>query len=73
MPPDVQTHANLLDRIAEAEREGYPDNVMTERGRGVIKTWSCWAARADEVNFPHISQAACICREVRSITGEVTG
>jgi predicted transposase YbfD/YdcC len=47
-----------------------PDNVMTERGRGVIKTWSCWAARADEVNFPHISQAACICREVRSITGE---
>jgi predicted transposase YbfD/YdcC len=47
-----------------------PDNVMTERGRGVIKTWSCWVAGADGVNFPHISQAACICREVRSITGE---
>jgi predicted transposase YbfD/YdcC len=47
-----------------------PDNVMTERGRGVIKTWSCWVAGAKGVNFPRISQAACICREVRSITGE---
>lgn len=47
-----------------------PDNVMTERGRGVIKTWSCWVAEAKGANFPHISQVACICREVCSITGE---
>lgn len=47
-----------------------PDNLITERGRGVIKTWSCWAAEAKGANFPHISQVACICREVYSITGE---
>lgn len=47
-----------------------PDNVMTERGRGVIKTWSCWVAEAKGANFPHISQVACICREVCSLTGE---
>lgn len=47
-----------------------PDDVMTEHSHGVIKTWSCWVASAKGVNFPHISQVACICREVRSITGE---
>jgi predicted transposase YbfD/YdcC len=47
-----------------------PDNVMTERGRGVIKTWSCWVSAAKGVDFPHLSQVACICREVCSITGE---
>ena len=25
---------------------------------------------AKEVNFPHIAQVACVCREVRSVTGE---
>jgi predicted transposase YbfD/YdcC len=47
-----------------------PGNVMTERSHGVIKTWSCWTAEAKEAGFPHVSQAACICREVRSVTGE---
>jgi len=47
-----------------------PDNVMTECGRGVIKTWSCWVAEVKGANFPHISQAACISREVSRITGE---
>jgi hypothetical protein len=47
-----------------------PGNVMTEHSRGVIKTWSCWTSMAKEVNFPHIAQVACVCREVRSITGE---
>lgn len=47
-----------------------PDDLMTERRRGVIKTWSCWVAEVKEVGLPHISQAACICREVRSVTGE---
>jgi predicted transposase YbfD/YdcC len=47
-----------------------PDNVMTERSHGVIKTWLCWVAEAREVNFPHIAQVACICREIRGIAGE---
>jgi predicted transposase YbfD/YdcC len=47
-----------------------PDNVMTERGRGVNKTWSCWVAEAKGVDFPHISQVACIRREICSVSGE---
>jgi predicted transposase YbfD/YdcC len=47
-----------------------PDDIMTERSRGVIKKWSCWTEIADKVNFPHISQIACACREVFSLTGE---
>jgi predicted transposase YbfD/YdcC len=47
-----------------------PDGVMTDRSHGVIKTWSCWITEAEEVNFPHISQVACIRREVHSLTGE---
>jgi predicted transposase YbfD/YdcC len=47
-----------------------PDNVVAERSRGVNKKWSCWVADAKDVDFPHISQVACICREVCSITGE---
>jgi predicted transposase YbfD/YdcC len=47
-----------------------PDDVMSERSHGVIKTWSCWIADAGDIKFPHISQVACICREVRSLTGE---
>lgn len=50
--------------------EGKPDDVMTDRGRGVIKTWSCWIADADGIEFPYLAQAACICREVYSLTGE---
>jgi predicted transposase YbfD/YdcC len=30
----------------------------------------CWITDAGEIEFPHISQVACICREVRSLTGE---
>ena len=47
-----------------------PDDVMTDRSHGVIKTWSCWITEAGEINFPHISQVACICREAHSLTGE---
>ncbi len=47
-----------------------PGSVMTEHSHGVIKTWTCWTSVAEEVNFPHIAQVACVCREVRSITGE---
>lgn len=47
-----------------------PDDVMSDRSHGVIKTWSCWITDAGGTGFPHISQVACICREVRSLTGE---
>jgi predicted transposase YbfD/YdcC len=47
-----------------------PDDVMIDRSHGVIKTWSCWITEAGNIEFPHISQVACICREVRSLTGE---
>lgn len=47
-----------------------PDSVMSEHSHGVIKTWSCWTSMAKEVNFPHIAQVACVCREVHRITGE---
>ena len=47
-----------------------PDDVMTDRSHGVIKTWSCWIAEAGEIDFPHISQVACIRREVHSLTGQ---
>jgi predicted transposase YbfD/YdcC len=49
---------------------GKPDDVMTDRSRGVIKTWSCWITDAGGIEFPHLAQVACICREVRSLTGE---
>ena len=29
-----------------------PDDVKTERGRGVIKTWSCWITEARGDKFP---------------------
>lgn len=47
-----------------------PGSVMAEHSHGVIKTWSCWTSTAENVSFPHIAQVACVCREIRSITGE---
>ena len=47
-----------------------PGDVMTGRSRGVIKKWSCWVAGAEGMQFPHVAQVACICREVSSLTGE---
>ena len=47
-----------------------PGDVMTDRSRGVIKKWSCWVAGTEGMQFPHVSQVACICREVSSLTGE---
>lgn len=46
------------------------DSIITERSRGVIKTWSCWITDADGANFPRSSQVACICREVFTLTGD---
>jgi predicted transposase YbfD/YdcC len=47
-----------------------PGDVMTSRSRGTVKKWSCWTAEAEGMQFPFISQVACVCREVTSLTGE---
>jgi predicted transposase YbfD/YdcC len=63
----------LYKQAADAIRKEFPrnpDHVITERGRGVIKTWACWTADAAGIKFPHISQVAFILREVRNLTGE---
>ncbi len=46
-----------------------PHDVMTDRSRGRVTTWSCWTAGADGMQFPHIAQVACICRETSDISG----
>jgi predicted transposase YbfD/YdcC len=46
-----------------------PRDVMTDRSRGRVKTWSCWTADAAGIKFPHIAQVACICCEVSEISG----
>jgi hypothetical protein len=46
-----------------------PHDVMTDRSRGRVKIWSCWTTGADGIKFPHITQVACICREVFEISG----
>lgn len=67
---DKQALYKKVKEILAPLLTGDPDNVITERGHGVVKTWKCWTAEAREAGLPHISQAACICREVRSVTGE---
>jgi predicted transposase YbfD/YdcC len=62
-------YRKVADKI-RSQLNRKPDDIMTERNRGVIKTWSCWIADAGEITFPHIRQAACIRREVHSLTGE---
>jgi predicted transposase YbfD/YdcC len=47
-----------------------PHDVMKETRRGRTKIWSCWTAGANEIEYPHLEQAACILREVFSVTGE---
>jgi hypothetical protein len=49
---------------------GPPHDVMTEKGRGRTKVWSCWASDADGIEFPHLRQVACILREAFSAAGE---
>ncbi len=42
---------------------------MEEHSRGRIKKWSCWTADAEDIDFPHAAQAACIRRDVFEISG----
>lgn len=67
---DKTTLYRKAKEILSARLGDNPGDMMTEHSHGVIKTWSCWTSEAKDVNFPHIAQVACVCREVRSITGE---
>ena len=49
--------------------QGQPHDVVRERGRGYVKTWSCWITDAEGIDFPHASQAGFIRREVFEISG----
>lgn len=42
---------------------------MEEHSRDRIKKWSCWTADAENIDFPHAAQAACIRRDVFEISG----
>lgn len=51
---------------------GNPDDIVRERSRGRIRTWSCWAAEiasGDGIELPGACQVALIRRDVREISG----
>jgi hypothetical protein len=67
--------ALLHDEAVTIAQVRVPDitNEITqveERGRGRIKKWSCWRTGADGIDFPHVSQVACIRRETFEISGD---
>jgi predicted transposase YbfD/YdcC len=46
-----------------------PSDVIEETKRGCMKIWSCWTADSKGINYPHLSQVACIRREVFDSAG----
>jgi predicted transposase YbfD/YdcC len=48
-------------------------DIMEERSRGQRKTWSCWTADAEAIDFPGIRQAAIIIRETFEVSGDRIG
>jgi hypothetical protein len=46
-----------------------PHDIMTDRSRGQVTTWSCWTAAAEGMQFPGVAQVACICRQTFDISG----
>jgi predicted transposase YbfD/YdcC len=49
-----------------------PDHTARERNRGRINTWETWIADADDINFPHARQTACIRRRTYDLDGQKT-
>lgn len=49
--------------------QGNPHCFVLEHARGYIKTWSCWIAGAEGIEFPHAAQTGFIRREVFEISG----
>jgi predicted transposase YbfD/YdcC len=68
--PTLQRAA--FDAVLPFLREKAHD-FMEDRSRGQRKTWSCWAAGADGIDFPGAAQAAIIIREVFEVTGDRIG
>jgi predicted transposase YbfD/YdcC len=52
---------------------GKPHDIMEDRSRGQLKTWSCWAADASGIDFPGAAQAAIIIRETFEVSGDRIG
>jgi predicted transposase YbfD/YdcC len=48
---------------------GQPGHVVEERAHGRINRWTTWAADAAGIDFPHITQIACIRRDVLALDG----
>ncbi|HEY6793877.1 MAG TPA: hypothetical protein VI248_04255 [Kineosporiaceae bacterium] len=59
----------LISRFKPALASRPPDHVITERGHGRKKKWSIWILSADDLDFPHLQQIACIQRETRTLLG----
>jgi predicted transposase YbfD/YdcC len=48
---------------------GQPGHVVEERAHGRISRWTTWTADAAGIDFPHITQIACIRRDVLALDG----
>jgi hypothetical protein len=46
-----------------------PGHVVEERAHGRISRWTTWTADAFGIDFPHITQVACIRRDVFALDG----
>lgn len=53
--------------------KGKAHHIMEDRSRGQRKTWSCWTADADGIDFPGAAQAAIVIREVFEVSGDRIG
>jgi hypothetical protein len=60
----------LISRFKPVLASQPPEHVIEERGHGRKKRWSIWTLPADDLDFPHLQQIACIQREIRTLTGE---
>jgi predicted transposase YbfD/YdcC len=49
-----------------------PDHTVRERNHGRINTWETWITNADNIDFPHVQQTACIRRRTYDLDGQKT-
>lgn len=59
----------LIARFKPVLASRPPEHVIEERGHGRKKRWSIWTLPADDLDFPHLQQIACIQRDTRTLTG----
>jgi hypothetical protein len=53
--------------------KGQADDITEDRSHGRRRTWSCWTADADGIDFPGAAQAAVVIREVFEVSGDRVG